>query len=324
MLHCPYPRKPRRNAPEALRERYRQDARASRISVRGAERVTALREALDSDGQTGRGLVVSADGSFTNTAMFRALPDRTTFIGRIRKDARLFAPPGQPTGRGRRRVYGNPLPTLEELRQDAAIPWQPVQTYLAGQHILVDCKELQPIRWRAARGRDLRLVIIRPLAYRPAVGRHLLYRHPVYLICTDPALPLDRLVQAYLWRWETEVNFRDQKTLLGSGQAQVRTAAGVERVPALIAAAYSFMHPALTKDSPNGNSIARLPWPRWQRPRPNQRCTTQQAINTLRMQLWGRALGVRNYGDFVRRRTALAKSEKLLQDPSSAVFYATG
>jgi hypothetical protein len=26
-----------------------------------------------------------------------------------------------------------------------------------------------------------------------------------------------------LWRWEVEVNFRDEKTLLGFGQSQVRS-----------------------------------------------------------------------------------------------------
>ncbi|MDP2949937.1 MAG: transposase [Chloroflexota bacterium] len=54
LLHCPSPRKPRRNAPEAQWEQYRRDARASRISLRGAERVVALRSALDADGQGGR------------------------------------------------------------------------------------------------------------------------------------------------------------------------------------------------------------------------------------------------------------------------------
>ncbi|HSW09461.1 MAG TPA: transposase [Bacillota bacterium] len=324
MLHCPSPRKPCRNAPEAQWEQYRRDAQASRISLRGAERVAALRSAMDADGHGDRDLVVSADGSFTNAAMMRTLPERTAFIGRIRKDAKLFALPEQSTGRGRRRLYGHVLPTPEQLRQDGSIPWRQVKAFLAGQCIDIECKDVGPLRWRAARGRNLRLVIVRPLAYRPAIGRHLLYRDPVYLVCTDPQFALDRLIQAYLWRWEIEVGFRDQKTLLGSGQAQVRTSAGVERVPALIAAAYSFMHLALTKSSSDGNGIAHLPRPRWHRPRPDQRCTTQQAINTLRAQLWGRALGVRNYGDFIKRQQVLAKCQKLMHDPASALFYADG
>ncbi|MDR2051685.1 MAG: hypothetical protein LBQ63_07950, partial [Deltaproteobacteria bacterium] len=38
------------------------------------------------------------------------------------------------------------------------------------------------------------------------------YRNPAYLLCTDPDLPVERLLQAYLWRWEIELNFRDEKT----------------------------------------------------------------------------------------------------------------
>lgn len=319
MLHCPSPRKPRKNAPEELWEQYRKDSLATRMSVRGAERVVALRAALDSDGQDNRRLVVSADGSYTNTAMMTTLPDRTTFIGRVRKDAKLYALPEPNPGRGRRRTYGHVMPTPEQVRQDDTVSWRQIQVYLAGQCITVECKEVGPLRWRATRGRDLRLVIIRPLAYRPAKGRPLAYRDPIYLICTDPELSLERMVQAYLWRWEIEVGFRDQKTLLGSGQAQVRTAAGVERVPALIAAAYGFMHLAMTDTRTAG-----LPRPLWQKPRPDQRCTTQQAINVMRMQLWGRALGVRNFGDFVRRERAFAKSSKKINDPVSAVLYAAG
>ena len=46
---------------------------------------------------------------------------------------------------------------------------------------------------------------------------------------------------AYLARWEVEVNFRDEKTLLGVGQAQVRHAQSVARAPAFLVAAYSML-----------------------------------------------------------------------------------
>jgi hypothetical protein len=46
---------------------------------------------------------------------------------------------------------------------------------------------------------DARLVVIRPLAYRPRKGSRLLYRNPVYLLSTDPELPIDRLLQSCLW-----------------------------------------------------------------------------------------------------------------------------
>ena len=51
----------------------------------------SLRDALDARPDTRqRQLLVSGDGSYTNRTVLRQLPERTTFIGRIRKDAKLF------------------------------------------------------------------------------------------------------------------------------------------------------------------------------------------------------------------------------------------
>ena len=66
-------------------------------------------------------------------------------------------------------------------------------------------------------------------------------REPAFLICTDPNLPLEKVLQYYLWRWDIEVNFRDEKTILGVGQAQVRTQASNQNAPALAVAAYAIL-----------------------------------------------------------------------------------
>lgn len=253
----------------------------------------------------------------------RNLPVRTTFIGRIRKDAKLFARPPDPTGRGRRRYYGEAVPTPEQYRQDDSIPWQQTKAFLSGQTIDIEFKAVGPLRWRSSGPRDLLLVIIRPLAHRPAKGRHLIYRDPIYLLCTDLDLPLQRLVQWYLWRWEVEVGFRDQKTLLGSGEAQVRKEAAVERVPALIAVAYAFLHLSLANAADGEELVGRLPRPLWQPNRPGQRISTQQAVNLFRAELWGAALGAGNKTDFAQTHGASANSPNLVNDPASAILYAT-
>ena len=67
------------------------------------------------------------------------------------------------------------------------------------------------------------------------------------------------LLQAYLWRWEIELNFRDEKTTLGVGDAQARTPASVEAVPALIVASYAMLLLAGIKS----NNEAFLPRPNW-------------------------------------------------------------
>ncbi|MCH8541897.1 MAG: hypothetical protein LAT58_14175, partial [Opitutales bacterium] len=57
---------------------------------------------------------------------------------------------------------------------------------------------------------------------KPRKGSGRRYTQPAYLICTDPELPIEELLQQYIWRWDIEVNHRDEKTILGVGQAQVR------------------------------------------------------------------------------------------------------
>jgi hypothetical protein len=62
------------------------------------------------------------------------------------------------------------------------------------------------------------------------------------LLCSEASLPVELILQAYLWRWEIEVAFREEKTLLGLGEAQVRTNPAVGGVPAFVAATYAYLH----------------------------------------------------------------------------------
>ncbi len=98
--------------------------------------------------------------------------------------------------------------TPEQIRQDESIAWSTVTAFAAGKTHSFEVKTVAPVRWLGTGAADVRVVVIRPLAYRPRKGAHLLYRNPVYLLCTDPDLPLERLPQSYLWRWEVELNFR--------------------------------------------------------------------------------------------------------------------
>jgi len=61
-------------------------------------------------------------------------------------------------------------------------------------------------------------------------ARKLMYRDPAYLICTDNELPIEQLLQAFLWRWEIEVKLSgSRRPLWGWGRTQVRTEASVEQ-----------------------------------------------------------------------------------------------
>jgi hypothetical protein len=318
-VHCPSPKRPGKRASREEWNQYRTLARAMRISAQGARRIAELRRSLDaSEGGRDRALLVAFDGAYTNRTVFSDIPARTTLIGRIRKDAKLFVPPPKhAVGRGRPRVYGEQIPTPEQIRADESIPWQTVKAYAAGKVHIFDVKVVRPIRWKGAGDRDLSLMVIRPLAYRRAKKSRLLYRDPAYLLCSQADLPVELVLQAYLWRWEIEVAFRDEKSLLGLGEAQVRTDPAIAGVPAFVAAMYAYLHLAAVLA---GVRAPILPRPKWRRPKPDERCSTGHLIAILRTELWGKALGI--FGGFDKYPDVNAKCPKIGSQAASAVIYA--
>ena len=279
-LHAPSAVKPGKNASSEAWEEYRSRQAEMKISTLAADRLHALRAEVE-----GRHIICAVDGGFTNQTLFRDVPENTVLIGRIRKDARLFEAPraNDIPRRGRKKFYGTPLPTPEQIRQNESIPWQSVEAFAAGKRHQFDVKTVQAVRWRGTGGKDVRLVVIRPLAYRPRKGSRLLYRDPAYLLCTDPSLPLASLLQAYLWRWEIELNFRDEKTIMGAGEAQTRKPGSVETVPALIVASYAYLLLAGTSADTEADVLPRA---KWYRRKAGERRTTQEMIALFRSQLW--------------------------------------
>src|SRR5450631_1653507 len=177
----------------------------------GVRVLQSLRDALEARPDTRqRQLLVSGDGSYTNRTVLRQLPERTTFIGRIRKDAKLFQalPPATATrSGGRPRRYGAAAPTPEQVLHDDTVGVVKIRCFAAGEIRQIPVKILRHIYWRKA-GPDLRLllVVIKPLGYRLRKGSKLLYRQPAFLVCTDPQLDLQILLQAYIDRWQIGVS----------------------------------------------------------------------------------------------------------------------
>jgi hypothetical protein len=311
IAHAPTPRKPRKGADEETWKEYRREQKRMNVSQVGLNRMRGLREKLNCAPATKeRQLVMAVDGGYTNNTIFGAALENTTVIGRIRKDAKLFAKPEQiENAKGRKRVYGDVLPTPEQIRQDETIQWQSVKAFAAGQSWDFDVKIVTPVRWKSAPGRDLQLVVVRPIALRPTKGGRLQYREPAYILCTDPSMPVQELLQAYLWRWEIEGNFRDEKTAIGVGDPQVRTQTAVENTTAFAVASYAMLQTAAIL---SGIADTGLPLPKWRTAQPPKRCSTNQLIARLRAELWGKALGIHFSGfetnDDRRRTLQNAKS----------------
>lgn len=315
--HCPTVRKPGKGSEQKAWEEFKETQKKSKLSVIGAERIRLLRENLNQDGFAHKELVISVDGSYTNEAVLKKLPANSTLIGRIRKDASLYLlPEPSPDGKGRKKVYGEALPTPEQIRQSEAYSWQKVQAWAAGKVHEFELKVIQRVRWRKSGNKDLKLVIIRPVAYRLTKKSRLLYRDPAYLICSDPTMDLATLLQAYLWRWEIEVNFKDQKTILGCGQAQVRTQEACNKVPAFVASTYAMLLLA--------SQIAKkqtLPRPKWYKIQKSNRVTTGDILNQFRAINWANNAKI-NFSDFVNIQKKLQSLKKSDNAILSAMFHA--
>lgn len=312
-LHTPTPAKLPAHASAGAKQEHAALCHATNLSTRALEQIANMRPGFDQ-----RRPILLTDARFTTHRFLMGLPDDVTLIGRVRKDARLFHAPGAQPARGRRRLYGPPCPTPEAIRTGDLVAWQTIRVHAAGADHNCRVKVVTNLRWVPAGARPLRLIIIAPLAYRPRKGGRLLYRDPAFLVCTDLELDLAEVVQFYFWRWDIEVNFREEKTLLGVGEAQVRNPRSCESLPAFQVAAYSLLLLAAAR----AGTVDLLPPPKWRARHKPERTSTSVLIRTLRSEVWGRGLGLAHFSGFCSAETVEQNPEKLAAALPSAVLYA--
>lgn len=318
------PRKPRKGSSAKIVEAYKEEMKQRNLNTLAIGSLNRLQKqrSLENEGLAPE-LHVVVDGSYTNKRVLRNLPANTTLIGRIRKDAKLSAKPDDQKPRGRKKFYGEDLPTPEQIRQDPNIPWTRVEARASGKTREFQIKTISAVRWRAAGEMDLRLLIIRPVGYRLRKGAHRLYTQPAYLICTNIKLPLEELLQEYIWRWDIEVNHRDEKTILGVGQAQVRNENSVQNIPATAVAAFAMLHLAAIKAYGKGGQPAAIPPPKWRDPSRKKRPSSQDLVNELRRELWAKAIRPDVLSDFINKTKAISTPLKFQPDLCSSLFAAT-
>lgn len=159
-------KKPKKNASPEQHDFYKEEKKKKRISVQGRKAVITIRQQIDRlpDG-TKRILFNTVDGSFCNKYFLRHLPERVIPIARARKDLKLFKPANEAMRANR--VYGERLPTPDQIRKDDAYPWIDTQIFFAGKYRNIRYKTVAPVLWQAGTlGHPCRLIIIAPLGYR--------------------------------------------------------------------------------------------------------------------------------------------------------------
>lgn len=255
-------KKPGKRASEEQLKQYKQLKQTKNLSTQTLELLRGLRANLDERGGRARLLLMVGDGSFCNKTIFRAQGAGTEWLARCRKDARLcFAAPA-----AERRKYAQEIFTPEQVRQDPGRGWQRVQIHFGGKRRSVKYKELQEVLWKRGSGtRPLRLLVIAPVPYKLSKHSRTNYRQPAYFLSTDLTTSTKLLVQACFDRWQIEVNHRDEKDLLGVGQAQVWATQSVPRQPALAVAAYSMLLLAALREFGPGRTDNYVIHPCWRK-----------------------------------------------------------
>lgn len=222
-------------------EVYQEAKKKTNLSVQFVTLVKEVRQRLDQTGHTDKALIAVADGSFCNRTVWSQdwSAQRVTVVARTRKDIVLCKrAPG-----GGRRFYGTTKFTPHQVRRRGSrAPWQTARIFHGGCYRGVRYKELSQVYWQGgARQQPLRLLVVEPVGYRTTKNGRKYYRQPAYLLTNDLRTAAPELLQAYFDRWGIEVNHRDEKEILGVGQAQVWNPDSVRKVPALLVAMYSWL-----------------------------------------------------------------------------------
>lgn len=275
---APSIKKPGKKATQAAWEEYKKLSKERNLSTIFVNEVLELRKTLDAMGFVNKKLIMSCDGSFCNKTCMNIDDPRIIMLARCRKDAKLCF--RSTVGR---KVYDDKKFTPEEIRKDETILWQTGSFFYGGEWREVKYKEVRNVLWEnGTKRKPLRVIVLAPLPYLRGGKRN--YRDPAYLLVKDVEAPIEVLIQGYLDRVQIEYNHRDEKSILGVGEAQVWNEEAIRKQPAFHVAAYSALLMAnimIYKDQKHPDFGEK---PKW-RPE-SKRNTCRALVGLLRETLW--------------------------------------
>jgi len=275
--------KPGSRASQTDWKAYRQLKKKQNLSVQFVAMARELRQHLNERGHADKSLSLVVDGSFCNRTVFAEAwtQKNISLVARCRKDIVLCK---RARDQGRR-FYGKQKFTPEMVRRRKSLaPWQKGQIFHGGCYRDVRYKDLGGVYWqRGAKKQELRLLVLAPVGYRTSKHGRKYYRQPAYLLTPDLTTPAEQLIQDYFDRWGIEVNHRDEKEILGVGEAQVWNEQSVSKVPALLVAMYSWLLLAGLECYGPKRTADYEPLPKWRRGAKRPSCL--DLVTLLRKQL---------------------------------------
>jgi hypothetical protein len=209
--------------------------------------------------------------------LLAALRPVATVVTRLRLDAQLFAPapPRRPHQKGRPRLVGPRLPTLEQHASDPSAVWIP----------------LTLAQWYGREERQVEVVSDTAVWYHtgqpPVPIRWALIRDPLgkfatqALLCTDLNAPAEQILAWFVQRWQLEVTFQAMRSHLGMETQRQWTPLAIARTTPALFGLFSLVtllaHPALSDQSV---PLRRAAW--YVKPLP----TFADALALVRRRLW--------------------------------------
>jgi hypothetical protein len=181
-----------------------------------------------------RKLVVVTDNSFAVLDLLwrmTQLANPICMVTRFRLDAALYepAPPRKPGQRGRKRLKGARLPTLQQVLEDARTVWTTVQLghWYGERGRLIEITSGTAVWYHAGKpALPIRWVVIR--------DPHGKFRSQA-LLCTDLTAEAAQIVKWFVMRWQVEVTFQEVRAHLGvETQRQWSDSAIARTTPALL------------------------------------------------------------------------------------------
>lgn len=263
--------KPKKKAGRKEWAAYNKAKRKNTMCDQSVEHMRSLRAAFDAAGARAQILLFSLDGGFCNRKVFKATLERCFLLARCRKDAKLCRAADDPAHPQKR--YADDKFTPESIREEASIPYRSGKFFIGGKYRKIRYKEVRNLLWQRGAGeKPLRLIVLAPIPYHLSPNSRANYRAPVYLLTDANDITIATLIQAYVDRWEIEVNHRDEKQHLGVGDPQVWNDASVDRLPAFIVASYAFLLLASLQAYGAKRTDEYLRPPKWQRRRTRPSC----------------------------------------------------
>jgi DDE superfamily endonuclease len=228
-----------------------------------------------------RQLVLVADSTYAALDLLAALRPVATVVTWLRLDAQLFAPapPRRPHQKGRPRLVGQRLPTLEQRSANPDTAWT----------------RLTVAQWYGRQQRAVELVSDAAVWYHtglpPVPIRWVLIRDPAgkfptqALLSTDLSACPEQIIAWFVQRWQLEVTFHEMRAHLGMETQRQWTPLAIARTTPALLGLFSLVtllaHPALT------DRTIRLPHTAWY---VKAQPTFADALALLRRRLWGALL----------------------------------